>query len=160
MAKRMLMVITEAAEADLTSAARSAAALARESGGLVRMVDVRPIPPRRVDHYDHVVADTDREMARLTDVADGRMVALAWEFTDVPVERVVRFGRLAAELAIEVQTFDADLVGLVAPTRPSLRDRLRAWYLGRSVPTPVVLLPLAPPAGDRRDEAVVLPAFR
>ncbi|HSL52644.1 MAG TPA: hypothetical protein VK878_26540 [Candidatus Deferrimicrobiaceae bacterium] len=41
MAKRILMAITPAAAGDLRSAARSAAVVARASGGLVRMAFVR-----------------------------------------------------------------------------------------------------------------------
>jgi hypothetical protein len=164
MAKRVLMAIDGQTSGDLSSAARSAAMVARESGGLARMVWVRPIPRPRLDRYDRVVADEDREMARLAADAERRMGALRWEFGDVPVEAVVRFGRLAAELAIEARAFGADLVGLAAGARPGPGRQLRAWYLGRAVRIPVVLLPLVPadaPGADvRRDESVILPAFR
>ena len=111
------------------------------------------------------MADADAEMARLAGLSEARMAALEDEFGDVPVEAVVRFGRLAAELRIEAETFGAGLIGLAAPTRPGPRHRLRAWYLGFSLPAPVVLLPLAAPldpddAAERRGEAEVVPAFR
>jgi hypothetical protein len=77
MAKRILMVVTPQTTGDLRSAARSAAVVARESGGQVRMVFVRPIPPPRMDGHDCVVADPDAEMARLTALAEDRMAALA-----------------------------------------------------------------------------------
>ena len=48
MAKRILMVITPETTGDLGRAARSAAGVARDSGGQVRMVFVRPIPPPRL----------------------------------------------------------------------------------------------------------------
>lgn len=160
MAKRVLMVIAPARAGDLVSAARSAAAVARESGGVVRMAWMHPLPPPRVDGYDRVVADTDREMARLTTVALERMAALAWEFGEVDVERVVRFGRLTTELAIEAHGWSADLIGLAAPARPGLRPRLRAWHLARTVAVPVVLLPIPHDAGNRHRESMVLPAFR
>jgi hypothetical protein len=58
-------------------------------------------------------------------------------------------------------TFGADLIGLAASSRPGPRHQLRAWYLGFTLPAPVVLLPLAPDdAADRRRESVILPAFR
>src|ERR1700704_222005 len=76
MAKRILMVITPQTTGDLRSAARSAAVVARESGGHVRMVFVRPIPLARIDGHDRVVADPDAEMARLTTLAEDRMAAL------------------------------------------------------------------------------------
>ena len=161
MAKRVLMVITPRVPADLVSAARSAAAVAREAGGCLRLVTVRPIPPPRVDRYDRVIADEDREMARLATAAEAEMAALDPELCGVPVERVVRFGRLAAELRIEAHVFDASLIGLVGPRWPRLRHQLRAWYLGRVLPAPVVLLPLPPDrANDHHRETAVLPAFR
>ncbi len=161
MAKRILMVITPRMAGDLRSAALSAAALARKSRGLLRMVTVRPIPAARVDRYDRIIADEDREMARLAAAAEEQMAALHPELGEVPVERVVRFGRLSTELHIEAQVFGADLIGLAAPGRPRLRHQLRAWYLGSTLPVPVVLLPSGPDgADDRRPETVVLPAFR
>jgi hypothetical protein len=161
MAKRILMVITPARAGDLVSAGRSAAAVARESGGVVRMAWMRPLPAPRVDRYDRLVADTDREMARLTAAALEHMAALAWEFGEVEVERVVRFGRLATELAIEAHTWGADLIGLAAPERPGPRHRFRAWYLAHAVSVPAVLLPIGrSDAGHRRRESMALPAFR
>jgi len=161
MPKRILMVITPQTPGDLRSAARRAAAVAREGGGQVRMVFVRPIPPPRMDRHDRLVADPDAEMARLAVLADRRMAALDAEFGDVPVEALVRFGRLAAEVSIEAENFGADLIGLAAPARPGPRHRLRAWHLGLTLPTPVVLLPLAPDdAAGRRRDSMVLPAFR
>jgi nucleotide-binding universal stress UspA family protein len=161
LAKRVLMVITPAVAPALESAARNAAAVARESGGVVRMAWMQPLPPPRVDHHDRVVADTDREMVRLTEIAQDRMRALIWDFGEVEVEQVVRFGRLATELAVEAHAWDADLIGLAAPARPSLRHHLRAWYLARRVTVPLALLPIQRPGGeDRRRESIVLPAFR
>ncbi|HEX9748510.1 MAG TPA: universal stress protein [Methylomirabilota bacterium] len=161
MAKRILMVITPETTGDLRSAARSAAVVARASGGQVRMVLVRPIPPPRVDRYDRIVADSDAEMTRLAAVAEARMAALGAEFGNVPVESLVRFGRLGAELRIEAETFGADLIGPVASSRPGPRHQVRAWYLGFTLSAPVVPLPLAPDdAADRRRESVILPAFR
>jgi len=161
MPTRILMVITPQTPGDLRSAARSAAAVAREGGGQVRMVFVRPIPPPRMDRHDRLVADPDTEMERLAVLADSRMAALDAEFGDVPVESLVRFGRLAAEVSIEAENFGADLIGLAAPARPGLRHRLRAWHLGFTLPTPVVLLPLAlDDAAGRRRDSMGLPAFR
>jgi hypothetical protein len=161
MAKRVLMVITPARAGDLVSAARSAAAVARESGGVVRMAWVRALPAPRVDRHDRIVADTDREMARLTAAAIEQMTALAWEFGEVDVERVVRFGRLATELAIEAHAWRADLIGLAASERPGPRHLVRAWYLARTVSIPVVLLPIdRADTGHRHRESAALPAFR
>jgi len=161
MAKRVLMVITPRMAGDLRSAALSAAAVAGKAGGRLRIVTIRPIPPVRVDRYDRIIADEDREMARLAAAAEQQMAALHPELGDVPVERVVRFGRLSRELRIEAQEFGPDLIGLAAPARPRLAHQLRAWYLGRTLPVPVVLLPSGLDGADeRRPETVVLPAFR
>jgi hypothetical protein len=152
------MVIAPGGAPALESAARSAAAVARESGGVVRMAWMQPLPLPRVDR---VVADTDREMVRLTEIALDRMRALTWDFGEVDVEPVVRFGRLATELAVEAHAWGADLIGLAAPARPTSRHYLRAWYLARMVTVPLVLLPIQrPDGGDRRRESMVLPAFR
>jgi hypothetical protein len=76
MAKRILMVITPRMAGDLRSAALSAAALARKSRGLLRIITVRPIPAARVDRYDRIIADENREMARLAAAAEEQMAAL------------------------------------------------------------------------------------
>jgi hypothetical protein len=108
-----------------------------------------------------VITPEDAEMARLAGTAESSMAALEPKFSDVPIESRVRFGRLAAELRIEAESFGADLIGLAANARPGPRHQLRAWYLGSTLRTPVVLLPLAPDdAADRRRGSVVLPAFR
>lgn len=96
MAKRVLMAITPPMSGGLRGAARSAASIARNGGGAARMVTVHPIPPPRVDRYGRVVADADRAMVRLADAAEEQMAALRWEFGEVDVERIVRFGRLGA----------------------------------------------------------------
>lgn len=161
MAQRILMVITPRMAGDLRSAARDAAAVAREGGGLLRMITIRPIPPPRRDRYDRIIADEDREMARLAAAAEEQMAALHPELGDVPIERVVRFGRLSRELRVEAQAFGPDLIGLAAPGRPRLAHQLRGWYLGRRLSAPTVLLPFeSDGTDDRRPETVVLPAFR
>jgi hypothetical protein len=89
------------------------------------------------------------------------MRALAWDFGEVDVERVVRFGRLSTELAVEAHAWSADLIGLAAPVRPTPAQHLRAWYLARTVSVPLVLLPIQRSGGGgRRRESTVLPAFR
>lgn len=163
-AKRILMVMTRDTRIDDTRAARHAAGMARAGGATVRMVYISPLPSPRVDKHDRIVADTDREMARITTEAGERLARLAWEFDDVPVDGVVRFGPLGGELSIEVEVFGADLVALAAPRRPGLRDRLRAWYLARvslGSKVPLILLPrLSEGANARPRERVALPALR
>lgn len=155
MAKRILMVVTRSERADHALAALCAARLARDSGGTVRLAYIRPLPPPRVDRHGRIVADTDREMARITTEASERLAGLASEFEDVPVERVVRFGRLAAELSIEAEGFHADLVAIAAPLRPGLRERFRHWYLENvalASKIPLILLPPRPKAARVRSE--------
>lgn len=94
MAKRILLVVREGAHAARQSAALAAGRLARESGGAVRMMYVSPLPPARMDRHDRMVANIDQEMMRITGEGQDCLARLAAEITDVPVERVVRFGRL------------------------------------------------------------------
>ena len=124
-AKRVLMVITPRIAGDLRSAALSAAAVAGEAAGRLRIVTIRPIPPARVDRYDRIIADENREMAQLAAAAEEQMAA--------------RHGA----------------------GRPRRAHQLRAWYLARALPVPVVLLPSGPDGVDeRRPETIALPAFR
>ncbi len=109
MAKPVLVVIIPAHSGDLRAAGLSGAAVARERGGIVRMMYVRPVPSARVDRYDRIVAGVDQEMARLSGAAEEEMAAVRWDLGGVEVERVVRFGRLGAEVAIEAQEWAADL---------------------------------------------------
>jgi hypothetical protein len=161
MAKRILMVITPRMAGDLRSAALSAAALARKSRGLLRIITVRPIPAARVDRYDRIIADENREMARLAAAAEEQMAALHLERARSRPSASCASAGSPRSCTSEAQVFGADLIGLAAPGRPRLRHQLRAWYLGSTLPVPVVLLPSGPDGGDgRRPETVVLPAFR
>jgi len=164
MAKRILVPIMPGAPADYAPAALSAARIARKSGGIVRLAYISPLPAPRVDRHDRVVADTDREMARITAGALGSLAALASEMDGVPVEMVVRFGRLGAELAIEAEVFEPDLVALAVPPGSRLRNRVRAWQLRRAAlasKVPVILLPRPSAAeGARSGSAVAVPALR
>jgi len=153
MAKRILMIVRMKAPANRMGAALAAGRLARESGGAIRMMYVSPLPPPRLDRDDRVVADTDREMARIAGEAEDELRQLTAELGDVPVECVVRFGRLGREVAREAESFGADLVALAAPAPPGRVDRALAWYLERLVLgsiTPVVLLPEIAPRGAAR----------
>jgi nucleotide-binding universal stress UspA family protein len=164
MAKRILVPILSSVSTDYSSAALSAARIARKSGGIVRLAYLSPLPRPRVDRHDRVVADTDREMARITAGALERLATLASEMEGVPIEVVVRFGRLSAELSIEAEVFEADLVALAAPRESRLRDRVRAWQLRRAAlasKVPLILLPPLPAGADARPGgAVAVPALR
>ena len=73
MAKRVLLVLTT--NDDGASATRDVAGVARAAGGTVRVMYVHPLPRPRVDRYGRIVADVDREMARLTTRALTRLEA-------------------------------------------------------------------------------------
>ena len=162
MAKRILLVVRERERAALASAVLAAGRLARDAGGALRMMYASPLPPPRVDRYDRVVADTDREMARIADDGHHCLDRLAAELPDLRVERVVRFGRLPEEVRAEADAFGADLVALAAPLHPRLAHRVLTWYLERVTlgsAMPVVLLPVtAPGAAHRSRDAVAVPA--
>jgi len=163
-AKRILVPITAGLTADHALAAVNAARIARKSGGVVRLAYLAPMPAPRVDHLDRVVADADREMARITSVAQEHLGALAAALEGVLVETVVRFGRPGRELAIEASAFEADLIALAAPAGPRLRTRIRAWQLRRvaeGLEIPLIVFPLpASGGGARARDAVAAPALR
>jgi nucleotide-binding universal stress UspA family protein len=161
MARRILLVLSP--NDDGLSATRDVAALARATGGKVRVMYVHPVPQPRVDRYDHMVADVDQEMARVTTVALARLQAWTAGVRDVAIEAVIRFGRLGREVAIEAGVFRADLVALARPERRSLRHRLRAWYLERIAlenAVPLGLVPMSSAAlGRDAAEASVVARF-
>ena len=164
MAKRILLVMMDATVDNSLNAVLGAAGLARDSGGMVRLMYSHPMPPARVDRYDRVVADTDREMGRIRAQAEEQLRVLAAECGAVPVEPVVRFGRLSEEVFLEAHAFGADLVALAAPLRPGLRHRALAWYLERLVfasKLRVVLLPIpADITRDRSGDELVMATLR
>ncbi|HTY79235.1 MAG TPA: universal stress protein [Candidatus Bathyarchaeia archaeon] len=162
--KRILVPITQGSTADHALTVINAARIARKSGGVVRLAYLAPLPSPRVDHHDRVVADTDREMARIAAGAREHLESLAAGMEGVPVEIVVRFGRPGRELAIEACAFEADLIALAAPTGPRLRGRIRAWQLRRmaqGLEIPLIVFPLpASGAGTRSGGALAAPAVR
>ena len=148
MAQRIMMVVTPETVTDNTRIALEVARAARQSGGVVRILYVTPIPPPRVDRYGRVVADTDREMARIAAGAEEKLRVMAADLDGVPVERVVRFGGLSEEIAIEADAFGADLVALAPMPSPALGRRILGWRLGRlAAPSRGMLLLLPPSAG-------------
>jgi nucleotide-binding universal stress UspA family protein len=162
--RRILVPITPAAFADYALAATSAARIARKTGGILRLAYLAPLPSPRVDRHDRVIADTDREMARIGGTAQARLDALAASLEGVPVETVIRFGHPAVELSIEAEAFGADLIALAAPLHSRIRERVRAWQLRRAAlasKVPLILLPLpAAGTGARPGGAVAVPALR
>jgi nucleotide-binding universal stress UspA family protein len=87
-------------------------AVARDSGAVVRLLRVFPVPDNVVGTHGHVVAYADQEMARLTAEGLGRLEVIEAQLPGVPVERVVRFGDTAAEILLEAEAFGADLIAV------------------------------------------------
>ena len=161
MAKRILVAITKSSELDGQSVA-TVAGLARESGGIMRLAFVGPLPSARRDWLDRVVVSADRELARLTDEALETLGELASAWDDVPIERLARFGRLIEEVTVEAEAFEADLVVLLTPRAPSILDRIVAWYLEHvafGVRVPFTTLPPRPRQAELIAEALALAGF-
>ena len=62
---RILAVVLDGHEAAMVAGMPTLVALARAREATVRVAYFRPIPDPRVDRYDCVVADSDREMTRI-----------------------------------------------------------------------------------------------
>ncbi len=117
-------------------------ALARDSGGSVRLLRVYPVPRQVVTESGRVVTYLDQEMDRVTasGVDDLRRVEAQ---LDVPAESVVRFGDPAEEIALEAEAVDADLVVLSTAPRGRLRGLLApgiAAEVARTSPAPTLVL--------------------
>ena len=149
MAKRILVPVAanERAEAIVPVVA----ALARDGGGTVRLLNVQSPHPTRFDDsartlpiYGYDVGFTvdvqrrvlayghDRE-ARVESETLERLRQLEPLLDGVPVERAVRFGDVVDEIVREAKAFDADLVAFTERRRPWWRpalgriaDRVRA----------------------------------
>jgi nucleotide-binding universal stress UspA family protein len=98
------------------------AALARGAGSTVRLLKVFPIPQQVTDESGRTIAYADQEMSRLTAQGLDELAHIEVELEGIPVERVVRFGELAAEIRLEAEAFNADLV-TVATSRCSRLSR-------------------------------------
>jgi nucleotide-binding universal stress UspA family protein len=160
MAKRILVAITKDSDLDVRNLG-SMAALARESGGVIRLAFVGPLPAARRDTLDRVVVTAERELARLTNDALEQLRALASAWEDVPIQRVARFGRVTREVTVEAEAFQADLVVLVTSRTPSIVERVVAWYLEHvalGVHVPFSTLP-RPGHAERVADALALAGF-
>lgn len=128
MAKRILVPLdgSESSEA----AAVLAADLARSSGGIVRLLQVYPVPGHRVSSSGWVVAFADQEMERLT--AEGRdyLESVEARLGQVPAQVVVRFGKPEEEILTEADAFDADLIVVSAARRKGWLSRFGRRGLG------------------------------
>ena len=122
MAKRILVPVERTKEMEF--ALRVVRMLARESGGVVRLLAVVPIPAPLRDWRDCVVVTADQRMERLASSAADELRRLAAIYLDgVPVETSVVFGDRAVEIGVEAECFDADLV-VMPPRRRGAAARM------------------------------------
>ena len=115
MAKRILVPMDT--REDSEAIVPVVAAMAHRSGASVRLVRVSPVPERVVGPYGRTIAYSDQEMARLTAAGLDDLHRLEAELEGVPVESVVRFGDPVAEILLEAEAFDADLIALTSSRR-------------------------------------------
>jgi nucleotide-binding universal stress UspA family protein len=149
MAKRILVPVGDVTRAE--AIVPVVAALARESGGTVRLLSVRPLQRTDFNEYASklpmygydvgVTIDVQRHVLvyghayeeRLESETLERLRRLEPLLEGVPVERAVRFGDVVEEITREADAFDADLVAVTERRRPWWRpalarivDRVRA----------------------------------
>jgi len=109
MAKRILVPVERANSMEFTL--RVVRMLAGESGGLVRLLAVVPIPEPLRDPRDSILLTTDQRIERLAVSTSEDLRRLATSYLDgVPVETSVIFGDRAVEIGLEAECFHADLV--------------------------------------------------
>ena len=90
MAKRILVPMERANDMDF--ALRMAGMIARESGGVVRLLAVIPIPKPVYDSRGCLVVSTDQLMERLADAAADRLKRISvLDLEGVPVEIFAEF---------------------------------------------------------------------
>ena len=149
MAKRILVSVRDLARAE--AVVPFVAALARESGGTVRLLSVQSPPRTRFDEFTYTLPyygydvglalDVPRRVLmyghaheeRLESEMLERLQHLEALLDGVPVERAVRFGDVVEEITREANAFDADLVAVTErrrrwwrPALTGIIDRLRA----------------------------------
>lgn len=130
---RMLVVVFAGQEAAAIQGLPALLATARADHRQVRLAYFHPLPAPRVDRYDRIVADSDREMSRITGTATGVLTAALRRSSLDPVDIVVRFGTPGREVVRETDVFTPDLVAFFTPPLAAPVARLRAWTLRRRV---------------------------
>ena len=155
MAKRILVPIgdNERAEAIVPVVA----ALARDGGGTVRLLNVQPLQRTRFDDYarrlplygydagvtlevqQRVLLYAHAHEERLESETLERLRQLEPLLDGVAVERTVRFGDVTEEIVREAEAFDADLIAVSERRRPWWRPALVDRVRGR-VRVPVLAL--------------------
>ena len=121
MAKRILISVKDSIESETLVAVVADAA--RSAGSTIRVMAVKPLPENVVGDYGRVVAYASQEMARLEAEGERDLESITAGVSDVPIERVVRFGDPVTETLLEAETWNADLIAVAAGER-SWRGRL------------------------------------
>jgi len=134
MAKRILVPVEQSSAMEFTL--RVVRMVACESGGIVRLLTVVPIPEPLRDVRGAILLTTDQRMERMTIAMDEELDRLAATHLDgVPVETSVIFGDRTVEIGLEAECFHADLVVLPLERRRSpaawLADRARRLLASR-----------------------------
>ncbi|HSF06798.1 MAG TPA: universal stress protein [Methylomirabilota bacterium] len=118
-------------------------ALARESGGTVRLLRVYPVPEIVLGSNDRVLAYVDQEMDRLSREGLIQLKGAELQLDGVPVESVVRFGEPVEEILLETEAWSADLIALRTARRSRLWSAISpgvADRVGRQSTTPTLAL--------------------
>lgn len=137
MAKRILVPIERTSDMQFTL--RVARMIARESGGVVRLLAVITIPKPIYDARDWLVVTTDQQIERLAAATADELTRIAaLDLEGVAVETSVVFGDRVVEIGLEAECFEADLVVMpfARPPGPVARMRRMARRLlaGRRAP--------------------------
>ena len=136
MAKRILLPVERTKEMEF--ALRVTRMIALESGGVVRLLAVIPIPEPVCNRRGYVVLTIDQQIDRLAlATLDELRRMAAVDLDGVPVETSVIFGDRAVEIGLEAECFNADLVVMpFVSRRPSpaavIREMARRLFAGRS----------------------------
>lgn len=119
MAKRIVVPLDESPLAEV--AVPLVADIARGSGATVRLLQVAPVPRSRVSEGGRVLANADKEMARLEAEGLDYLHTVEVQFEGaLDVECVVRFGDPVAEILLEAEAFGADLIAVTTEGRSAV----------------------------------------
>jgi hypothetical protein len=131
MTARMLVVLLKEQEAAAAQGMATLVALARAERAVVRLAYLHRMPSPRMDRHGRVVADSDREMARITGTVVESLRLAARPYADVEIEAVARFGAPGSELGFELDAFAPTLVTFLTARADGPLARLQPWALRR-----------------------------
>ena len=110
MSARLLALVMPGQERAALAGLAALVATARNEQALIRIACLQRAPRPREDRHGRVVADVDREMARITAALEATFTAGARVFDGVTIECVVRFGRPGREARLEREAWTPDVV--------------------------------------------------